>query len=100
MGPEEESPTCPEEESPIISSETLQEAPCSGETKRQLDSDDTADGNSTHRGSASGRPGQFSAPAGFKRMKKGVVIDHIDIISPKFWSGRGAYVVAPEKRKI
>lgn len=38
------------------------------------------------------------APA-FKRMKKGVVIDHIDIIGEKFWTGRGAYILAPEKMK-
>ncbi|KAG0001898.1 hypothetical protein BGZ80_003898 [Entomortierella chlamydospora] len=35
----------------------------------------------------------------FKRMKKGVVIDHIDIIGEKFWTGRGAYILAPEKKK-
>ncbi|KAG0075261.1 hypothetical protein BGZ93_001712 [Podila epicladia] len=35
----------------------------------------------------------------FKRMKKGVVIDHIDIIGEKFWTGRGAYIIAPEKKK-
>ncbi|KAI1311924.1 hypothetical protein EDD11_003242 [Mortierella claussenii] len=34
-----------------------------------------------------------------KRMKKGVVIDHIDIIGEKFWTGRGAYILAPEKKK-
>ncbi|KAF9082829.1 hypothetical protein BGX27_004368 [Mortierella sp. AM989] len=36
----------------------------------------------------------------FKRMKKGVVIDHIDIIGEKFWTGRGAYILAPEKKKM
>ncbi|KAG0034030.1 hypothetical protein BGZ81_006371 [Podila clonocystis] len=35
----------------------------------------------------------------FKRMKKGVVIDHIDIIGEKFWTDRGAYIIAPEKKK-
>ncbi|KAF9426616.1 hypothetical protein BGZ94_006265 [Podila epigama] len=34
-----------------------------------------------------------------KRMKKGVVIDYIDIIGEKFWTGRGAYIIAPEKKK-
>jgi tRNA(His) guanylyltransferase len=35
----------------------------------------------------------------FKRMKKGVVIDHIDIIGEKFWTGRGAYILAPERKR-
>ena len=35
----------------------------------------------------------------FKRIKKGVVIDHIDIIGEKFWTGRGAYILASEKKK-
>ncbi|KFH72728.1 tRNA(His) guanylyltransferase [Podila verticillata NRRL 6337] len=35
----------------------------------------------------------------FKRMKKGVVIDYIDIIGEKFWTGRGAYIIAAEKKK-
>ncbi|KAF9581364.1 hypothetical protein BGW38_001650 [Lunasporangiospora selenospora] len=38
-------------------------------------------------------------PPVFVRMKKGVVIDHIDIIGEKFWSGRGAYILMPEKKK-
>lgn len=43
-------------------------------------------------------PSSDSKPV-FKRMKKGVVIDHIDIIGEKFWTGRGAYIIAPEKKK-
>ncbi|KAK3808604.1 MAG: tRNAHis guanylyltransferase [Benniella sp.] len=35
----------------------------------------------------------------FKRMKKGVVIDHIDIIGEKFWTGRGVYILAPERKR-
>ncbi|KAG0334918.1 hypothetical protein BG004_000212 [Podila humilis] len=41
----------------------------------------------------------YGPKAGFKRMKKGVVIDFIDIIGEKFWTGRGAYIIAPEKKK-
>ncbi|KAG0267160.1 hypothetical protein BG011_008452 [Mortierella polycephala] len=40
-----------------------------------------------------------SAAPSLKRMKKGVVIDHIDIIGEKFWSGRGAYILGPERKK-
>ncbi|KAG0201537.1 hypothetical protein BGX28_005681 [Mortierella sp. GBA30] len=43
--------------------------------------------------------GAQSDSTGLKRMKKGVVIDHIDIIGEKFWTGRGAYILAPEKKK-
>ncbi|GJJ78277.1 tRNA(His) guanylyltransferase [Entomortierella parvispora] len=69
------------------------------DNKRPLESDGATDeGDPTSEG-AGESSGEFQAPPGFKRMKKGVVIDHIDIIGPKFWSGRGAYILAPEKRK-
>ncbi|KAG0252880.1 hypothetical protein DFQ27_007800 [Actinomortierella ambigua] len=32
------------------------------------------------------------------RMKKGIVIDFVDIIGEKFWTGRGAYILASESR--
>ncbi|KAF8923187.1 putative tRNAHis guanylyltransferase [Dissophora ornata] len=47
---------------------------------------------------AEGKVDEIEKPAS-KRMKKGVVIDYIDIIGEKFWTGRGAYILAPEKKK-
>ncbi|KAF9912550.1 hypothetical protein EC991_009974 [Linnemannia zychae] len=60
--------------------------------KRFFDSGDAV--NDTGRGQGSNKEELV-----FKRMKKGVVIDHIDIIGEKFWTGRGAYILAPEKKK-
>ncbi|KAG0215042.1 hypothetical protein BGX33_001538 [Mortierella sp. NVP41] len=61
---------------------------CSDVKKRSIDD------NEIESAAAAG-----AAPPAFKRMKKGVVIDHIDIIGEKFWTGRGAYILAPERKK-
>ncbi|KAG0260117.1 hypothetical protein BGZ95_004521 [Linnemannia exigua] len=61
--------------------------------KRSIDASEA-----TEQDVAKGPTGNKNASE-FKRMKKGVVIDHIDIIGEKFWTGRGAYIIAPEKKK-
>ncbi|CAO3570029.1 unnamed protein product [Mortierella alpina] len=58
------------------------------EDEDEVDEDGTEPGSTAKEG-----------PGAVKRMKKGVVIDHIDIIGEKFWTGRGAYILAPEKKK-
>ncbi|KAF9937066.1 tRNA-His guanylyltransferase [Mortierella alpina] len=62
--------------------------------KRSIDDEDEVDEDGDEPGSAA-----KEGSAAVKRMKKGVVIDHIDIIGEKFWTGRGAYILAPEKKK-
>ncbi|KAF9187824.1 hypothetical protein BGZ51_000996 [Haplosporangium sp. Z 767] len=69
--------------------------------KRPLESDEENFENGSdkdYEGITEVAEASSAAPA-FKRMKKGVVIDHIDIIGEKFWSGRGAYILGPEKKK-
>ncbi|KAF9960257.1 hypothetical protein BGZ72_007515 [Mortierella alpina] len=62
--------------------------------KRSIDDEDEVDEDEDEPGSAA-----KAGSTAVKRMKKGVVIDHIDIIGEKFWTGRGAYILAPEKKK-
>ncbi|KAF9169592.1 hypothetical protein BGX21_000812 [Mortierella sp. AD011] len=64
------------------------------EESQSKDAESGNDGNENMNSSSEKK----EKPA-FKRMKKGVVIDHIDIIGEKFWTGRGAYILAPEKKK-
>jgi len=84
-----------EEDTATIS---MSETP-SSDNKRPLELDGATDRDDSSIEGAGENSGALQAASGFKRMKKGVVIDHIDIIGPKFWSGRGAYILAPEKRK-
>ncbi|KAF9570821.1 tRNA-His guanylyltransferase [Mortierella alpina] len=62
--------------------------------KRSIDDEDELNEDGDEPGSAA-----KAGSTAVKRMKKGVVIDHIDIIGEKFWTGRGAYILAPEKKK-
>lgn len=83
---------------PVVSQETVMQeginSSCSSEGKKR-----SIDASEAEQQDAEGEPvAKKEAPA-FKRMKKGVVIDHIDIIGEKFWTGRGAYILAPEKKK-
>ncbi|KAF9920793.1 hypothetical protein FBU30_009276 [Linnemannia zychae] len=86
-GPASEQSTPVNTSEPIIVEQgTITQEDSSGDKKRS--SDAIKESGEAHK-----------APPGFKRMKKGVIIDHIDIIGEKFWSGRGAYILAPEKKK-
>ncbi|KAF9968742.1 tRNA-His guanylyltransferase [Mortierella alpina] len=62
--------------------------------KRSIDDEDEVDEDGDEPGSTA-----KEESGAVKRMKKGIVIDHIDIIGEKFWTGRGAYILAPEKKK-
>ncbi|KAF9119174.1 hypothetical protein BGW39_000517 [Mortierella sp. 14UC] len=79
-------------EVPAAQEAIMQKDTSSESKKRSIDADDA------EKDAVEGLVVNKEAPA-FKRMKKGVVIDHIDIIGEKFWTGRGAYILAPEKKK-
>ncbi|KAG0054901.1 hypothetical protein BGZ83_010125 [Gryganskiella cystojenkinii] len=87
--------TSVEEELP----ETAETPGATSDNKRPLDAEEGGSDDNPGDSVVDGTK-EFQAPPGFKRMKKGVVIDHIDIIGPKFWCGRGEYILAPEKKKI
>ncbi|KAF9439209.1 hypothetical protein BGZ76_008575 [Entomortierella beljakovae] len=74
----------------------------------QVDNDDNSDenkpiqdeiGDNNNESGNTNNNTEINIKTTHKRMKKGVVIDHIDIIGEKFWTGRGAYILAPEKKK-
>lgn len=84
-------------DSPVVSQETIMQegsSTSSSEGKKR-----SIDANEAGRQDAEEGPAAKKEAPAFKRMKKGVVIDHIDIIGEKFWTGRGAYILAPEKKK-
>jgi tRNA(His) guanylyltransferase len=84
--------------SPVVSQETvMQEGIDSNSHSESMKR--SIDASEAEQQDAEGEPVAGKEAPTFKRMKKGVVIDHIDIIGEKFWAGRGAYILAPEKKK-
>ncbi|KAG0305508.1 hypothetical protein BGZ98_004031 [Dissophora globulifera] len=65
----------------------------------ELDSDGAEAKEDDNKGSGKLGGGVNEERPALKRIKKGVVIEHIDIIGEKFWTGAGAYILAPEKKK-
>ncbi|KAI7821322.1 tRNAHis guanylyltransferase-domain-containing protein [Gamsiella multidivaricata] len=99
--PEQSASTSTADEVLAISSENQDNAGNDKKRQSQVDDDggDMKDSEvNTDTESKNGPAEKVPRPI-LKRMKKGVVIDHIDIIAEKFWTGRGAYILAPEKKK-
>ncbi|KAG0225483.1 hypothetical protein BGW41_004686 [Actinomortierella wolfii] len=86
----------------VKTADSNEEAVSASEENIAVEDDDTAALNATpstkRTADASDAGGEEMPKASPVRMKKGIVIDFIDIIGEKFWTGRGAYILAPESR--
>ncbi|KAG0283779.1 hypothetical protein BGZ96_011840 [Linnemannia gamsii] len=83
---------------PVVSQDAVMQERINNSSSSE-DKKRSIDANEAEQQDAEGEPVAKKDVPAFKRMKKGVVIDHIDIIGEKFWTGRGAYILAPEKKK-